>query len=75
MQKQLTRVEADKERLMRTIETKNQLKVTQDESHQQYIERLRAEQDQVIEDYERKIGEAQMEQEELRSITIRYFEE
>ena len=75
MQKQLTRVEADKERLMRTIETKNQLKITQDESHQQYIERLRAEQDQVIEDYERKIGEAQMEQEELRSITIRYFEE
>ena len=75
MQKQLAQAEADKERLKRTIQTKNQLKVAQEESHRHHVETLRAEHGLVVEDYKRIVGETQMEQEELRSITQRHFEE
>ena len=75
MQKQLVKAEADKERLKRTIQTKNQLKVAQEETHRQHVESLRSEHGLAIEDYKRIVGQTQMEQEELRSITLRHFED
>ena len=71
----MAQAEADKERLKRTIQTKNQLKAALEESHRLYVEKLRAEHGLVIEDSKRIVGETQMEQEELRSITLRHFEE
>ena len=49
--------------------------MAQDDSHRHHVETLRAEHGLIIEDYKRIVGETQMEQEELRSITQRHFEE
>ena len=49
--------------------------MAQEESHRHHVETLHEKHGLVVEDYKRIIGETQMEQEELRSITQRHFEE